>query len=93
MAATETILQNHIYSFNGKYYKQKSGGPIREDIATKTAKVVTYRFVNKYKDKLLRLSLSQHIVLLMIYVDNLNQAGLCLPLGTRYAKGKLYIPG
>ena len=93
MAATKTILQNHIYSFNGKYYKQKSGRPIGEDIATKTAKVVMYRFLNKYKEKLVKLSLSQQIVLLKIYVDDLNQAGLCLPLGSRYTRGKLYIPG
>ena len=58
MEATKTLLQNHIYSFNGKYFKQKSGGPIGEDIATKTAKVVMYRFLTKYKDKLVRLSLS-----------------------------------
>ena len=93
MAVTKTILQNHIYSFNGKYYKQKSGGPIGEDIATKTAKVVMYRFLSKYKEKLVKLSLSHHIVLLKIYVDDLNQAGFCLPLGSRYARGKLYIPG
>ena len=41
----------------------------------------------------MKLSLSHQIVLLKIYVDDLNQAGLCLPLGTRYARGKLYIPG
>ena len=42
---------------------------------------------------IVRLSLLQQTVLLKIYVDDLNQAGLCLPLGTRYARGKLYIPG
>ena len=28
-----------------------------------------------------------------IYVDDLNQVGYCLPLGSRYENGKLYIPG
>ena len=93
MATAKTILGNHIYSFNGKIYKQKSGGPIGEDSATKSAKVVMYKFINGYKQKLIKLSLQEHIVLLKIYVDDLNQARLCLPFGTRYIRGKIYIPG
>ena len=33
------------------------------------------------------------MILLKLYVDDLNQAGLCLPLGSKYVRGKLYIPG
>ena len=36
MATAKTILCDHIYSFNGRIYKQKFGGPIREDSATKS---------------------------------------------------------
>ena len=32
-------------------------------------------------------------MLMKLYVDDLNQAGFCLPLGTRYVRGKLYMPG
>ena len=40
-----------------------------------------------------KLSLSDQVVLMKLYVDDLNQAGYCLPIGSRYIKGKLYIPG
>ena len=31
-------------------------------------------------------------MLLKIYVDDSNQAGKCIPYGTKYHKGRLYIP-
>ena len=52
-----------------------------------------YGFIQQYKTLLVKLSLSDQTVLLKLYVDELNQAGLCLPLGTRYVADKLYIPG
>ena len=64
-----------------------------EDVARPSVKIVMYGFLSGYKERLVKLSLSEQTVLLKLYVDDLNQAGLCLPLGTRYIKGKLYIPG
>ena len=51
-----------------------------------------YLFVKIYKSKLEKLSLSNQIVLMKLYVDDLNQAGYCLPFGSRYVNGKIYIP-
>ena len=80
MVTAKLILENHIYTFNGKLFKQKSGGPIGEDSATKSVKVVMYKFVRQYKQKLIKLPLYECVVLLKIYVYDLNQAGLYLPL-------------
>ena len=33
------------------------------------------------------------IKLLKVYVDDLNQVARCLPVGSRYIAGKLYVPG
>ena len=63
-----------------------------EDSATKSANVVMLKFVREYKNRLIRLSLYENIVLLKIYVDDLNQAGFCLLLGTRCVRSKFYIP-
>ena len=52
-----------------------------------------YTFATRYKAKLLNLGLYEYVVLFKIYVDDHNQAGWCLPYGTLYTSGKLYIPG
>ena len=84
MATSKMILENHIYSFNGVLYKQLTGGPIGPDVATKSAKVVMFKFVREYINRLVKLSLYENIVLLKNYVDDLNQGGFCLPFGTSF---------
>ena len=61
MAAIKLILENHIYSFNGKIYKQTSGGPIGEDITRMSAEIVMYLFVQRYKSKLVELLLFEEV--------------------------------
>ena len=79
--------------FNGQVYKQRSGGPIGDNATNDAADVVMWIFITHYKRSLSRLGISKETVLLKVYVDDLNQAGLRLPYGTQYIRGRLYIPG
>ena len=88
----ELTLTNHLYQFDNKIYKQVKGGPIGENLTQMCAKIVMYSFVVRYRKKLAKLSLLDQTMLLKIYVDDLNQAGYCLPTGSKYLEGKLYIP-
>ena len=93
MAIAKEIFQNHLYKFNGQLYKQRSGGPIGDNATNDAADVVMWIFITHYKRSLSRLGISKETVLLKVYVDDLNQAGLRLPYGTQYIRGRLYIPG
>ena len=92
MKVVETALQNHLYQFDQVVYRQLSGGPIGDNFTQLSSQVVIYTFATKYRKKLINLSLYQSTVLLKIYVDDCNQAGKCIPYGTKYHKGRLYIP-
>ena len=51
-----------------------------------------YLFSVGYKRRLEKLDILKKTVLLKIYMDDLNQAGWCLPLGTFYKDGKMFVP-
>ena len=93
MKVMETALTNHLYQFNEQIYRQSNGGPIGDNITNLDSQLVMYTFATRYKAKLLNLGLYEYVVLFKIYVDDHNQAGWCLPYGTLYTAGKLYIPG
>ena len=82
MEATKTLLQNHVYCFNGKLYRQKHGGPIGDNVTMIASGLVMYEFAIGFKQRLVRLSLYSDILFIKIYVDDLNMAGECLPYGT-----------
>ena len=89
----ELTLTNHLYQFDGDLYRQLVGGPIGENLTQVCAKIVMKKFTKIYKNKLNKLGLLDHTILLKVYVDDLNQAGYCLPTGTTYTNGALYLPG
>ena len=93
MASTRTLLENHIYVFNGQLYLQKEGGPIGDNVTMISSELVMFEFVLLYKQKLLRLTLYSDVLFIKVYVDDLNQCGDLLPYGTWYANGKMYRPG
>ena len=90
MKSVETILTNHIYLFDNKVYRQVTGGPIGDNITNLCSKLVIFAFQQGYKHQLHKLDLESSTVLLK---DDLDQAGYCLPLGTYYKSGKMYVPG
>ena len=66
---------------------------VGDDITRISASLVMFMFVDGYKCKLMQLAIYESIRLMKVYVDDLNQVGVCLPYGTKYCKGRLYIPG
>ena len=40
MEIAKTILENHLYTFNEKLYKQNNGGPIGDNFTQVAAKLV-----------------------------------------------------
>ena len=79
MSVIEIILSNHLYLFDNKVYRQAIGGPIGENITQVSAKIVMWLFVKGYRKRLCQLSLNDQVLLMKIYVDDLNQVGYCLP--------------
>ena len=68
------------------------GGPIGDDATMVAAELVMFTFVFRYKERLMKLDIYCDLILLKVYVDDLNQVGKCLPVRTRYIAGKLFIP-
>ena len=81
-----------MYKFNQEVYKQLEGGPIGVIATNVAADLVMFTFINKYRHRLEKYNLLKEIVLQKVYIDDLNQAGRCLPVGTTYVAEKLYIP-
>ena len=50
MAATRITLTSHLYTFDGKLYRQLDGGPIRDNITQIAARLVIYTFMKRYKE-------------------------------------------
>ena len=79
-------MGSHIYSFNGKIYKQKSGGAIGNILTGALATCYMIVLARKFKEAIERatVNLPAHILLLLlIYVDDGNMAARALPLGSR----------
>ena len=92
MAAVKTTFENHVYTFDGVLYQQKSGGPTGENLTGIVAELIMHDFAQVYNKKLSMLSLSSHILFIKIYVDNMNQGCKIIPYGSIYESGKIYIP-
>ena len=52
-AATKTLLENHIYVFDGQLYRQVSGGPIGDNVTLLSSDMVMFEFADLYKKKLM----------------------------------------
>jgi hypothetical protein len=90
MKTVETLLENHIYCFDGQIYRQREGGPIGDRLTTVLARLIMRRFAEEYKAKLIDLKIYSSVKMLKIYVDDLNCATRCLPWGTTFVDGKLH---
>ena len=92
MSAVKTVLENHVYTFNGELYRQKKGGPIGENLTNLAASLCMGDMIAKYKKILMNLKIGQTVKFIKIYVDDLNQCGRCLPYGSTFLRGRLYRP-
>ena len=87
-------MNSHIYSFNKKIHKQKSGGAIGNVLtgALATCFVIVWarRFREAVKEATNNLQ-DFEMYMLKIYVDDINMAAKNLPLGSRLIDGKIEI--
>ena len=92
MAIMNNILQNHVYMFNKRLFRQRIGGPIGDNITNLAAQIVMYEFILAYMKFLTRVKLNESIYFLKVYVDDLNQGNQLLPFGSKYINEKLFRP-
>ena len=79
MKIMDMALRNNLYQLNEKIYLQLEGGSIGDNLTQIAGMMTMFTFVDRYRKKLVRLSLFDQVVVLKIYVDNLSQWGFCLP--------------
>ena len=60
MEVIRTTLGNHKYQFNGKVYRQLSGGPIGDNLTNLASKLVKFTFSSRYRAKLVNLQVSKN---------------------------------
>ena len=78
MSATRTLLENHLYQFDGTLYRQKKGGPIGNDITRLMAEILMNDFLDKYRAQSFYESLNIDIMLAL--KEHIYKKGFCLPL-------------
>ena len=87
--AVKTILSNHLYQFDGRVYKQQSGGPIGLEITGVLARCAMLWWDRAYLKKLDQLKID--ILLYLRYVDDSNLVLRALEPGTRFVNNQLSI--
>ena len=66
MAIMKNILQNHVYMFNKKLFRQRIGGPIGDNITNLAAQIVMFEFILAYMKFLTRVKLNESIYFLKV---------------------------
>ena len=82
--AVRAIFKNFCYSFGGKLYRQRSGGPIGLRITMACSRLVMQEWGERYESILIKADLQ--ISLLKSYVDDIRQACTLLKMGMRFTK-------
>ena len=83
------VMNNHMYTFDGRIHRQESGGSIGLELTGNIAQVYMIWWDRTLKS---RLAESGILVRLMKrYVDDVNLAAQEVPLGARYEDGRLVI--
>ena len=70
--ALERIMKNHIYEFDGKLYRQVSGGAIGLELTGEVAKIYMSWWDRQFLGKLQELSIT--LILYKRYVDDINNS-------------------
>jgi hypothetical protein len=80
------IWRHFVYTFGGKLYLQRSGGPIGARVTMAVARIVMNNFGRKYRLILEAGGLSNFLS--SVYVDDSRQKTQNLPKGMRYNVGE-----
>ena len=89
LTSVKMSMQNHMYRFNGKVYKQTDGGPIGDELSQAVARLIMIWWDNEFKKKCEMLKIE--LLMYFRYVDDTNKALIAPPLGTRFENNKLII--
>ena len=87
MIAVKFMFQSHIYTFVGKLYRQKSGGPIGLRGTCAVARLVMQMCDTKWLDRMARLCIT--LELAMRYMDDGRAFLFAIKAGWRWTKGEL----
>ena len=85
----EIVMKNHVYEFDGRILHQQNGGPIGLELTGNIAQVFMLWWDRTLISRLSDLGIVARLC--KRYVDDVNFATIELPVGTRYANGKLYV--
>jgi hypothetical protein len=83
------IMKNHHYTFGGEFKRQRKGGPIGLDLTGALAQIFMIWWSKEFKIRLEQLQLE--VIMMKIYVDDINQGIPIIEPGTRYIDGELVI--
>ena len=79
---TRVLWENFCYSFAGKIYLQKSGGPIGARVTMAASRLVMYQWGATYTQILIRSNLN--LRLFGVYVDDVRQGTNLIPRGYKF---------
>ena len=85
--AVETSITNHMYRFDGVFYKQTDGGPIGDELSQAIARQVMIWWDREFLRICSEINLD--ILFYTRYVDDVNLAIIPPPPGTRFVEGEL----
>ena len=83
------VMKNHHYTFAGALKRQRKGGPIGLDLTGALAQIFMIWWGKEFKIRLQQLQLE--VIMMKIYVDDINQGMPIIDPGTRYIDGELVI--
>ena len=87
--AVTIIMENHLYQFDGKVFRQKDGGPIGLEITGVLARLVMLWWDGEYSVRLEKLNMPLEFY--KRYVDDGNMVSRPVRPGVRLVNGKLSI--
>ena len=82
--AVNAILNNHVYKFGNKFYKQRQGGPIGLRLTGVVARLVMDGWTRTFKEKLAAAGVTLDVIIK--YVDDINMGIRPIPKGMRWSK-------
>ena len=81
------IMKNHLYTFDGKVYRQVSGGPIGLELTGVLARIVMIWWDKEYLKKLKNLNIK--LLLYKRYIDDQSSAVRAIKPGIRFQDEEL----
>ena len=87
------VMQNHVYAFNNKIYKQADGGPIGLELSGALGSAFMLLWDRKFLSTLEKAArnIKWDLYFMMRYVDDSNSVTDVMPAGARFENGRIRI--